>query len=484
MSALSAFYSEYWPHLVFLLSVGMSATAAVHAAMTKNDVRAAIGWVGVILLSPFFGPLLYLVAGINRVRRDHISLQRNKTLKDYASTDTPRIDDVTSVAGPQFTSMHVLGDHISRFQLRGGNHIKLLAGGDQAYPAMIAAIHSAEKSIALQTYIFDNDQVGRQFVDALVEAQERGVQIRVLIDAIGSKYSRPPIIRLLRRKGIRTALFMTNPLGMRMPYANLRSHRKILVVDGRVGFTGGMNIREGFVSSIAKEKTASDTHFQLEGPVVLQLISVFFHDWAFTTQETLPFDEWCNSRWEVAQPQVAARCIRSGPDRFLQGTHNMLLGAFAVAQQRIRIQSPYFLPDQSLLGAINTAARRGIEVDIVIPGRNNLRLVNYAMMAQLEQVIRAGCRVWSASGNFNHSKLITVDGGWSYIGSSNLDPRSLRLNFELDVEIYSRDTARELEILIDSEIERAQPITLAGLAAIPFRKRLRNRIIWLASPYL
>jgi cardiolipin synthase len=277
---------------------------------------------------------------------------------------------------------------------------------------------------------------------------------------------------------------MTNPLGMRMPYANLRSHRKILVVDGRCAFTGGMNIREGFVTAVAGDATASDTHFRVEGPVVLQLISVFAHDWEFTTKESLPFDTWCSTSWNPPTPTMPARCIRSGPDRYIVGTHNMLLGAFAVAQKHIRIQSPYFLPDQILLGAINTAARRGITVDIVIPGRNNLRLVNYAMTAQLDQVIRNGCRVWRASGNFNHSKLITIDGAWSYVGSSNMDPRSLRLNFELDMEVYSRDLAGQIEGLIDKEIRNSKAVTLEGLAAIPFRKRLRNRVIWLASPYL
>ena len=129
-------------------------------------------------------------------------------------------------------------------------------------------------------------------------------------------------------------------------------------------------------------------------------------------------------------------------------------------------------------------SRRGIRVDIVIPGRNNLRLVNYAMTAQLDQVIRNGCRVWRTRGPFDHSKLITIDGAWSYVGSSNLDPRSLRLNFELDVEIYSRAMARELEQRIDAEIEGADAVTIEELAALPFLKRLRNKIIWLASPYL
>ena len=149
-----------------------------------------------------------------------------------------------------------------------------------------------------------------------------------------------------------------------------------------------------------------------------------------------------------------------------------------------RQEGPYFLPDQVLMGAINTAARRGVVVDIVIPGQNNLRLVNYAMTAQLDQVIQAGCRVWRATGTFNHAKLITIDGQWSYAGSSNMDPRSLRLNFELDMEVYSSQLAQQLQTLIDTEIAQAERVSQESLAAIPFRKRLRNRVIWLASPYL
>ncbi|MCC2596602.1 cardiolipin synthase [Pusillimonas sp. MFBS29] len=485
MAYLEYLASEYWPHLALLLSIVVGGTAAVHAAMTKNDVRAAIGWVGIIMMSPLLGPFIYLIAGINRIRHDHISEQRNKSLKHDASENDLALANLGAIAPPQFESLHVLGDRVSHFPLCNGNNIQMLQGGDQTYPAMIAAIEQAQESIALQSYIFDNDSVGRQIADALARARERGVEVRVLIDAIGSKYSRPPITRLLRKKGIPVALFMTNPLGfMRMPYANLRSHRKVLVVDGTVAFTGGMNVREEFLTSIAGAETCGDTHFRVQGPVVLQLLSVFVHDWEFTTKENLPFKSWCGSTRGAPMPQVPARAIRSGPDRYIVGTHNMLLGAFAVAQKHIRIQSPYFLPDQVLLGAINTAARRGITVDIVIPGRNNLRLVNYAMTAQLDQVIRNKCRVWRTRGTFNHSKLITIDGAWSYVGSSNMDPRSLRLNFELDMEVYSTGLAQEIETLIDNQIEDADAVTLEGLAAIPFRKRLRNRVIWLASPYL
>ncbi|CAM5788025.1 cardiolipin synthase [Castellaniella caeni] len=484
MQMVSTFLLTYWPHMVAACSLVIGAAAAIHAAMNKNDVRAAIAWVGVILMSPLVGPFLYLVAGINRIRHDQLSTQRSRLIKDYVNHAREPFKDVGSLAGPQFASLRVLGDRISRFPLHDGNHITLLDSGDEAYPAMLKAIDEAAHCIALQSYIFDHDRIGLRFVEALHRAQQRGVVIRVLIDTIGSKYSHPPIIHLLRSRDIRTELFMSHVLSLRMPYANLRSHRKILFIDGHLGFMGGMNIRESFMASLKGHHAAHDTHFRVEGPAATQLFAVFANDWEFTTHERLRIEDWCKVTPEAPQPQVPARCIRSSPDRFIAATHNVLLGALAVAQRHVRIQSPYFLPDQTLMGALNTAARRGIQVDIVIPGRNNLRLVNYAMTAQLAQVISAGCRVWRSRGNFDHSKLLTIDDGWSYVGSSNLDPRSLRLNFELDMEIYDPVLASKIAGRIDAEIAQSDLVTPESLKAIPFIKQLRNRIIWLASPYL
>jgi len=486
MARAHALLLEYWPHLFFVVSLVATVIAAVHAAMTKHDVRAAIGWVGVVVFSPLFGALLYFVAGINRIRRERVSQQRDESAPhSNGSAAEFEVVDVVPYTAPQFASLKILGDRISRFPLVRGNAIEPLAGGDDAYPAMVQAIRNARRSIALQSYIFDSDPVGREMARALIDAHQRGVEVRILIDSIGSKYSRPPIVRMLNRAGVATALFMANVLvGWRLAYANLRSHRKLLIVDGHVGFTGGMNIRAGFTTSFAGADAAHDTHFRMEGPIVSQFMSSFQHDWEFTTQEHLGGETWFPPPRPAAQGDVPARCVPSGPDRSIGSTHDVLLGALAVAQRHVRIQSPYFLPDQPLIGALATAARRGITVDIVIPGTNNLRLVNHAMHAQLDQVIRTGCRVWRSTGPFDHSKLMTVDGAWSYVGSSNLDPRSLRLNFELDVEICDHRTARWIERRIDRLARDGRAETLETLRARPFAARLRNKLIWLATPYL
>ena len=483
---LITYWIAYWPHIFFVVSVLASAAAAIHAAMTKSDVRAAIGWVGVALLSPLFGALFYLVAGINRIRRPSRSgLARASGLWHHGATLDQQPVDVVAHSAPQFASLQVLGNRVSRFNVVGENAVALLDGGMQTYPAMLDAIRHARRSIALQTYIFDNDPTGREVASALIEARRRGVQVRVLIDAVGANYSLPPIVSMLHRAGVPTARFNPAPwLFWRMPYANLRSHRKVLVVDSEIGFTGGMNIRAGFTTVRRNKPVNRDTHFKLEGPIVHQLMAVFAHDWDFTTHESLLNPTWFPSDPVRRAGNVPARCILSGPDRYITSTHKMLLGALAVAQKRVRIQSPYFLPDLVLIGALATAARRGVKVDIVIPGANNLRMVDYAMTAQLDQVIRTGCRVWRNAGTFDHSKIMTVDDAWAYIGSSNMDPRSLRLNFELDTELYDRATAVQLSERIDAAIADSTRVTLGSLYRLPFVKKLRNKLIWLASPYL
>ena len=168
----------------------------------------------------------------------------------------------------------------------------------------------------------------------------------------------------------------------------------------------------------------------------------------------------------------------------MAATHHMLLGAFAVAQRHIRIQSPYFLPDRELISALATAGRRGVEIDIVVPAKNNLQLVERAMMAQFEQVLRNYCRIWRATGPFDHSKLMAVDGVWAFVGSSNLDPRSLRLNFEIDIELLDPEFASSIDARIETAIATAEPVTLHGLRARPFPLRLVDRLLWLGSPYL
>ncbi len=482
--------STYWPHILFVISIAMGAAAAIHAAMTKEEVRAAIGWVGVIILSPIVGAVLYAIAGVNRIRRKSLSLRRDALLPEDELDELETFDaDAETVIGGfgyRFAALQTLGDRVARNPLTTGNTIDMLENGDDAYRAMKTAIDGAARSVLLETYIFDRDKIGLRIADALIAAVKRGVEVRVLIDAVGARYSVPSILGFLSEGGVTVSVFNGNVImGLRLPYANLRTHRKIVIVDGRMALTGGMNIREGFSEEISGEGYARDTHFSVTGPAVADLFDVAAEDWRFATGELLNGEPW---RIETPEREpgdpVFMRVVASGPDRSVETNHKMLMGAFSVARKSIRIMSPYFLPDRELISALVTAARRGVEVDIVVPAVNNLMLVDRAMTAQFDQILKNYCRIWRATGSFSHSKLLTVDGAWAYVGSSNIDPRSLRLNFEIDLEVFNEGFAAEIDEHVEELLRTATPVTLEGLRSRPFYVRLVEKVLWLGSPYL
>ncbi|MBW9050948.1 phospholipase D-like domain-containing protein [Rhizobium mesosinicum] len=482
--------STYWPHILFVISIAMGAAAAIHATMTKEEVRAATGWVGVIILSPIIGALLYMIAGINRIRRKSLSLRRDVLLPAADLHELEKFDAETDAVisqfGRRFAALQTLGDRVTRYPLTTGNSIDMLENGDEAYAAMKTAIDGAERSILLETYIFDRDRIGLRIADALIAAVKRGVAVRVLIDAVGARYSVPSILGYLQDGGVTVNVFNGNVImGLRLPYANLRTHRKILIADGKTALTGGMNIREGFSEEAVGGSFAHDTHFSISGPAVADLFDVAAEDWRFTTGEVLNGEAWRIDRLERRRGDpVFLRVVASGPDRSVETNHKMLMGAFSIARQSIRIMSPYFLPDRELISALTTAARRGVEVDIVVPAANNLVLVDRAMTAQFDQIVKNYCRIWRSTGSFSHSKLLSIDGTWAYVGSSNLDPRSLRLNFEVDLEVLNAGFAAEIDERVDDAIKSATPVTLEGLWSRPFLVRLLEKVLWLGSPYL
>ena len=347
--------------------------------------------------------------------------------------------------------------------------------------AMLEAIAGARRSITLATYIFDGDQVGRRFVDALAAARARGVEVRVLIDAAGVRYHRPPAHKLLRAAGVPCALFL--PMRRAFPrYWNLRNHRKVMVVDGALAFTGGINLRVHHWFALAPAAPTHDLHFRLTGPVVAQLQEVFVDDWGFATGEALAGAPWFAA--PIAGGAVHARALPEGPDDESDPVPWTILTALGVARQRVCVVSPYFLPDPPLVAALDAAALRGVQVDVVIPARTNFRFVDAAVRGGLWQLRDHGVRIWMTPPPFDHTKLMTIDGAWALLGSSNWDPRSMRLNFELDVEAYDRALVVALDALIDARIAKARRFTRAELDGRRWYRRVLDGAASVAQPYL
>ena len=465
-----------WQWIFGAIAFAIALLASAHVLLNKRDERASIGWIGLIWLSPLVGAVLYLVFGVNRIRR------RAGRLRGRSGSETDADDSsvpVDSTAPSHLRGLEVMVRTKTGMPLTGGNRVEVLEGGEAAYPAMLEAIRGAASSVELETYIFDADRAGALFADALAEATERGVEVRVLIDAVGARYSRPRMTYVLRRRGVRVADFLPTRL-FRHPYLNLRNHRKILVVDGREGFTGGMNIREGCLLDLNPPHPIQDVHFRLRGPIVRQLRDAFRQDWRFTTGERL-----ARSQEPMARAgEVEARAIPDGPDEDFETIQWALLGSLAAAQERVRIVTPYFLPDRTVSTNLRLSALRGVDVQIFIPEHGNLRAVQWACWAQLWQYLESGCRVFLSPPPFDHSKLMVVDDEWSFVGSANWDPRSLRLNFELNVECYDRTLAAQLCRTIGERRARARELTLDEVRARTLAVRLRDNAARLLSPYL
>jgi cardiolipin synthase len=477
---------DFWPHFVAAAIVIVSIVAAVHVVLNKRDSRAAIGWMGVIWLSPPMGAILYYLFGINRIQRRAQLLRGGQDFCVLPPTphavSQSMLREKLGPAAEKFVPFIALVEQLAEHPLVYGNRVEPLIGGDDAFPKMLAAIDAAERSVSLESYIFDNDRAGRMFAEALGRAVKRGVEVRVLIDSVGSRYTFPSVVPRLRRLGVRAARFMRTYIPTSIKYTNLRSHRKIMVVDGRIGFTGGLNIREGAMLSLKPKAPLHDVHFRLQGPVIAQLQEVFVEDWAFTTGEVLRGEPWFTQLDTVGE--VFARGIPNGPDEDIGEMRTTLVGALASARQRVVIMTPYFLPDDALAEALNVAALRGVIVDIILPEANNLALVKWASAAMLFQVLERGCRVWFTAPPFDHTKLMIVDDTWTLLGSANWDPRSLRLNFEFNVECYDRALALELSKLVAERMSGARQVTLGDLQSRRLLVRLRDGVARLFSPYL
>ncbi len=461
-----------------------AALATGHAIINKVNPRSAIGWVGLFWLSPFIGVLAYYIFGINRIRRKGAKLGIDRltalareqehcfTPQDFAGR--PEIANLKDLAQ--------LGKSLSGRELLDGNSITPLQNGDQAYPEMLRAIGEAQTSVCLTSFIFRHDTIGRQFVEALAAAKERGVDVRVIIDGVGGGYLWSRTAFALRRRKIPTQRFMHSFVPWRMPYLNMRSHKKILVIDGITGFVGGMNIADENVHEGKKKHVINDIHFRVDGTVVMHLAAAFAEDWLFLTGKQIKRNRCFPAI--TRQGHSVARGIASGPDEDNEKLQWIMSGAIGTAKNHIQIMTPYFLPDQRVLAALSLAALRGVHVEILVPGKSNHRYIDHAAWAQYEQLLKPGCRIIHSPAPFDHSKLMTVDGSWALLGSTNWDARSMRLNFEFNIEIYDHRLVGTIVSFIDEKIKASREITLADVQNRSTLRKLHDGGLRLLQPYL
>jgi cardiolipin synthase A/B len=462
--------------LLVLIYAAPAIWGVYHALLYKRDPRAAMGWIMACIFVPYGGPIAYFLFGINRVRTRARGLRRRLFYVGYEVGQR-----AVAQTGEGKPGMSTVGWRVTGHKLLEGNQVTPLYNGDIAYPEMLQAIERATTRVYLATYILKMDTVGEQFAAALAAAVERGVDVRVLIDGFGEFYSWPGPSRTLRKRGIRTARFLPPKLLPPSVYLNLRNHRKLLIVDNTVAYAGGMNISDEHVHADGRPREISDVHFGIRGPAMAELARVFLADWNFSVGDDEP-----ETAEPVSEPAGEMRCriVPDGPNEALDALAVTIQTVISAAQHTVDIMTPYFLPSRELMGALESAALRGVRVRLVLPEKNNLFYVHWAHQNTLSELLRWDIELWYQAAPFCHSKLICIDGDYSMIGSANLDARSLRLNFELGIEVLSADLNAELSAYFHRVIAAGRRISYNELADRPLLVRLRDSAAALFSPYL
>jgi cardiolipin synthase len=472
---------------IIVIHLVIAPLAAGHALLYKRDPRAALGWVGMCILFPVFGPFLYFLFGINRVHSRAGYLHKkgeSRRLFGFERSEGTHpvspMDCIITVA-PELQSLKNLSDSLVDFSLVENNNVRLLENGEGAYPLMLDAINKAQKSVYLMSYIIETNKTGKLFIEALKNAKNRGVDVRVIIDGLGELYSFPRISRRLKKQDIEVARFLPPAIWPPVLHINLRNHRKLLIADDQIAFAGGMNIGDRHLVKDPKNKNPTqDIHFEFHGPIVEQLHSLFADTWYFTAKKPLPNF----SAILRANGNASCRVIADGPDKNLDKLELIMIGAISIAKHTIRIMTPYFLPSREMISALKTASMKGVNVFIVLPVKCNLPYVQWATHNMIGELLAFGVHISKQAEPFSHAKLLLIDHHYAMLGSANIDPRSLRLNFEIGIEVYDENSVENLIAYFTQAEKNAEPYQLSEIDGRSLPIRLRDSICWLFSPYL
>ena len=463
-----------------LLFIVLQGLVTAHIICRKDDVKSSIGWIGLVWLTPILGSVVYIIFGINRIRRKALSL-RNKGPDIFTVTGKTEQEIEKEIPRP-FLQLLRLGYkvHPQRFAL--GNHAKPFVNGDAAYPEMCKLIAGAKKEVLMQSYIFNNDHAGQLFLDAFKQAVKNGAKVKVLVDGVGLNYSKPTIAAALKKlKGVEFSVFLPSKQPINLPFVNLRNHRKILIVDGRTAFFGGMNVADGNLVKTNPKEPIIDITFKVEGPVVDQMSRVFEEDWIFSGKKSfVPASFHASGPLSGTMP---ARIIPDGPDADYDKVELMALGALSCAQKSVHIVTPYFLPENNILTSLEIAAMRGVEVEIILPSKSNIVGMDGAMRANFKRLLAKGVKIFRTQPPFDHSKIMVVDGAWLFVGSANWDVRSFKLNFECNMECMDKQLAEEVLKIIAHKKAHAHSEKWDQHIRPPLLLKLADNALRLLTPY-
>jgi cardiolipin synthase len=479
---------EYLPHIGLLALVDILVIVLVipWVLMTKKESTAAVAWCLLVFFLPLFGALFFWVFGYNTVYRPLHKKRRHRSRFQKGhppqSREARRGQGDSGICDTTWNDLGSLALRVRAFPVSPGNVVHHFSDTVQAYEAILNAIRAARHHVHLEFFIFRRDDTGQQLLDLLTEKAKAGVEVRLLVDSMGTRGLGRRALAPLRSAGGKAWSFLPlNPLRSRLR-VNLRNHRKIVIVDGEIGFTGGMNIGDEYLGKSKRFGYWRDQFLRLDGPGVAGLQRIFTEDWDFAANESLDGAAYFPKLKHAGESIV--QIVESGPDQELNSIREVMFAAISSAREKLWIASPYFVPDSGLIDALRLARFRGVDVRLLCPLKPDKYITYYAARYYWPAVLGVGMKIYQYAKGFMHSKIMIVDGQWAFVGSANFDNRSLHLNFEAGCILHTPALVAELEATFLRDLEDSVPVELATFGQRGFVMRLKENACRLLSPIL
>lgn len=474
------------PHLFgWLIAAihGLGALAAIHAVLTVRTAQGALAWGLSLFFMPYLTLLPYLVFGRSRFdayvkarRQADTEMHRTMSHQDWR----PWVEEAKAAqCSPIYQQMRAL-QRLSRLPCLAGNRVRLLVDGEASFEAMFDAMERAQRVILLQFFIIRDDALGRRLQRLLLDRCAAGVQVHVLYDEIGCHSLSSRYIRELRDGGVQVHAFPTRGGLFNRFQLNFRNHRKIVVVDGEIGFLGGLNVGVEYLGEEPPLAPWRDTHVEVSGPVVASLQEAFAEDWFWACHQLPPM--LLPSKQD--EPGQLCQVIATGPADPHETCSLLFVEALHMARERIWLSTPYFVPDEALMAALRLAVLRGVDVRLLLPARADHRVVYAASSLYAFEMLRAGVRVFRYEPGFMHQKVMLVDRRVTGIGSANLDNRSFRLNFEITLMTFDEEFTQQVEAMLEDDFTRSRELVNADRRNLDRLQQLAMRVARLISPIL
>lgn len=479
---------NYWSYLS-LFELFWVVAIAFYILLQNRSPVATVAWILGLVLLPGIGLVVYLFFGPRRLarKRNRRLLARSLIRSREGAKQLRERRDATFHGADAGNP----GELLAQLAVRAGEppplcceSVTLFTSGHPAYDAIVEAIDAAEHHVHLEYYIFSEGVVATRLRDALVRAARRGVEVRLLVDGLGSRTLPDSFLNPLLEAKAQVAVF--NPMAFihfRPTLMNFRTHRKIVTCDGCVGFTGGMNVEDGHDESVTGPSAWRDSHLRIAGDAVAALELVFLEDWTFATGSAPTGEAYVHA--PTGRGGTLVQVVSSGPDLDAQfAIYKQYFAAISAARQRVFLTTPYFVPDEAIFMALVTAAQRGVDVRVLIPGASDHPVLDAAARSYVPDLVDAGVRVYGYGPNVLHAKTLVVDDYYAAVGTANADNRSFKLNFEVTAAVYSSAFAEELAGAFERDLERSEELTKLRMKREGLGPRLFGAVARLFSPIL